>query len=76
MTDLHWLSLSGMPAHEERGDLAATAVTEHTLQRIRATAGRYRAFVTVLETTALSAAARCRAPTANRWVRCTVCRLR
>jgi hypothetical protein len=46
------------------------------LQRIRATAGRYRAFVTVLETTALSAAARCRAPTANRWVRCTVCRLR
>jgi amidase len=47
------------------GELTAMAVTEHTLQRIRATARRYRAFVTVLETTALETARRLDAARAN-----------
>jgi amidase len=65
VTDLHWLSLSEVCRRIKSGELTATAVTEHALQRIRATADRYRAFVTLTEAAALQTAERLDAARAN-----------
>ena len=47
MTDLHWLTLSEVGRRIKSGELTSKAVTEHALNRIRATDDRYRAYVTV-----------------------------
>ena len=58
MTELHWLSLAEVCRRIKSGELTSTAVTQHTLNRIRATEDRYRAFVTVMADDALASAAR------------------
>src|SRR5262245_24873602 len=58
MTDLHWLTLSEVCRRIKSGELTSKAVTEHTLKRIRATEGRYRAYVTVTADDAMSSAER------------------
>jgi amidase len=58
MTDLHWLTLSEVCRRIKSGELTSKAVTEHTLKRIRATEGRYRAYVTVTADDALASAER------------------
>jgi len=58
MTDLHWLTLSEVCRRIKSGELTSKAVTEHTLKRIRATEGRYRAYVTVTADAAMASAER------------------
>ena len=58
MTDLHWLTLSEVCRRIKSGELTSTAVTEHTLNRIKATDDRYRAFVTVTADAAMASAER------------------
>ena len=58
MTDLHWLSLSEVCRRIKSGELTSKTVTEHTLKRIRATEGRYRAYVTVTDADAMASAER------------------
>ncbi|HET6471211.1 MAG TPA: amidase, partial [Pseudomonadales bacterium] len=58
MTDLHWLTLSEVCRRIKSGELTSKAVTEHTLKRIRATEGRYRAYVTVTDADAMASAER------------------
>jgi amidase len=58
MTDLHWLTLSEVCRRIKSGELTSKAVTEHTLKRIRATEGRYRAYVTVTADDAMASAER------------------
>jgi amidase len=58
MTDLHWLSLSEVCRRIKSGELTSRAVTEHALNRIRATDDRYRAFVTVTADAAMASAER------------------
>jgi amidase len=65
MTDLHWLSLSEVCRRIKSGELTSQAVTEHALNRIRATNDRYRAFVTVTAEAAMASARRLDAARAN-----------
>lgn len=65
MTDLHWLSLSEVCRRIKSGELTSKAVTEHALERIRATESRYRAFVTVTDDAAMQTAERLDAARAN-----------
>ncbi len=65
MTDLHWLTLSEVCRRIKSGELTSKAVTEHALQRIRATEDRYRAYVTVTADTAMASAERLDAARAN-----------
>ena len=65
MTDLHWLSLSEVCRRIKSGELTSKAVTEHALNRIRATDDRYRAFVTVTGDAAMASAERLDAARAN-----------
>lgn len=65
MTDLHWLSLSEVCRRIKSGELTSKAVTEHALERIRATESRYRAFVTVTDAAAMQTAERLDAARAN-----------
>ena len=65
MTELHWLSLSEVCRRIKSGELTSKAVTEHALNRIRATSDRYRAFVTVTADAALASAERLDAARAN-----------
>jgi amidase len=58
MNDLHWLSLSDVCRKIKSGELTSKAVTEHALTRIRQTADRYRAFVTLTDVDALATAER------------------
>lgn len=58
MTDLHWLTLSEVCRRIKSGELTSRAVTEHTLNRIKATDDRYRAFVTVMADAAMVSAER------------------
>ena len=65
MTDLHWLSLSEVCRRIKSGELTSQAVTEHALNRIRATNDRYRAFVTVTADAAMASARRLDGARAN-----------
>ncbi len=65
MTDLHWLTLSEVCRRIKSGELTSRAVTEHALERIRATEDRYRAYVTVTADTAMASAERLDAARAN-----------
>ncbi|MCX7064594.1 MAG: amidase family protein, partial [Proteobacteria bacterium] len=65
MTDLHWLTLSEVCRRIKSGELTSKVVTEHALNRIRATDERYRAFVTVTADTALASAERLDTARAN-----------
>jgi amidase len=65
MTELHWLSLSEVCRRIKSGELTSKAVTEHALNRIRATNDRYRAFVTVTADAAMASAQRLDAARAN-----------
>ncbi len=58
MTDLHWLTLSEVCRRIKSGELTSRAVTEHALNRIRATDDRYRAYVTVTGNAAMARAER------------------
>ena len=58
MTALHELSLSEACRRIKSGELTSVKVTEHTLARIRAKEPQLRAFVTVLENSALESAAK------------------
>ena len=59
MTALHELSLSEACRRIKSGELSSVKVTEHTLARIRDKEPQLRSFVTVLDKSALEAAARC-----------------
>ena len=59
MSALHDLSLSEACRRIKSGELTSVKVTEHALARIRDKEPQLRAFVTVLEKSALDAAARC-----------------
>lgn len=58
MTDLHRLTLSEVCRRIKSGELTSKAVTEHALNRIKATDDRYRAFVTVTADAAMASAER------------------
>ncbi len=58
MTDLHWLTLSEVCRRIKSGELTSKTVTEHALNRIKATDDRYRAFVTVTADAAMASAER------------------
>jgi amidase len=58
VTDLHDLSLSDVCRRMKSGEQSALAVTEHTLERIRACDGALGAFVTVTADSARETAAR------------------
>jgi amidase len=65
MTDLHWLTLSEVCRRIKSGELTSRAVTEHALNRIKATDDRYRAFVTLTDDAALATAQRLDGARAN-----------